>query len=93
MSLTEGSFSRIIDQIEATKRGPYAGCAGYFSSNGNMDFAITIRTAIKKKKYHMQAGAGIVIDSIPEREYFECKYKARSVIKALGGKDEDFSAR
>jgi len=82
---------KIIDRIENTKRGPYAGCAGYFSTNGNMDFAITIRTAIKKKKYHVQAGAGIVIDSKPEKEYFECKHKASAIIEALGGKDEDFS--
>jgi len=84
---------KIIDKIESTKRGPYAGCVGYFSANGDMDFAIAIRTAIKKKKYYVQAGAGIVIDSIPEHEYFECKYKASAVINALGGKDEDFSSR
>jgi len=84
---------KIIDNIEKTKRGPYAGCVGYFSTNGNMDFAITIRTAIKKKKYHVQAGAGIVIDSIPTNEYFECKHKASAIINALGGKDEDFSSR
>lgn len=83
----------IIDKIESIKRGPYAGCVGYFSANGNIDFAIAIRTAIKKKKYYVQAGAGIVMDSIPENEYFECKYKASAVINALGGKDEDFSSR
>jgi len=82
----------IIDKIENRKRGPYGGCAGYFSTNGNMDFAITIRTAIKKKKYYVQAGAGIVLDSIPEKEYFECKQKAKALISALGGKNEDFSS-
>jgi anthranilate synthase component 1 len=83
----------IIDKIENIKRGPYAGCIGYFSANGNMDFAIAIRTAVKKKKYYVQAGAGIVMDSVPENEYFECKHKASAVINALGGKDEDFSSR
>lgn len=83
----------IIDELEPTKRGAYAGCVGYFSANKNMDFAIAIRTSIKKKKYHVQAGAGIVIDSVPALEYFETKQKASAVIKALGGKDEDFSSR
>jgi len=81
---------KIIDELETTKRGPYGGCVGYFSANKGMDFAIAIRTAIKKKKYHVQAGAGIVIDSIPEYEYFECKHKAQALLKALGGKDENF---
>jgi len=83
----------IIDELETTRRGPYGGCIGYFSANGGMDFAITIRTAIKKEKYHVQAGAGIVMDSVPEKEYFECKHKSGAIIKALGGKDEDFSSR
>ena len=82
----------IIDKIENVKRGPYAGCIGYFSTNGNMDFAIAIRTAVKKKKYHVQAGAGIVMDSIPENEHSECKQKASAIINALGGKDEDFNS-
>ena len=81
----------IIDELETTRRGPYGGCIGYFSANGDMDFAITIRAAVKKEKYHTQAGAGIVIDSVPEREYFECRHKAGAIIAALGGKDEDFS--
>lgn len=77
----------IIDELETTKRGPYAGCVGYFSANGDMDFAIAIRTAIKKKKYHIQAGAGIVIDSKPTNEYHECKQKAKALIAALGGEE------
>jgi len=81
----------LIEKIEKTKRGPYAGCVGYFSANGDMDFAIAIRTAIKKKKYYVQAGAGIVIDSVPSNEYYECKNKAKALIKALGGNDENFS--
>ncbi len=79
----------IIDDIEELKRGPYAGCVGYFSANGNTDFAITIRSAIKKDKYHVQAGAGIVADSIPEKEYYECRQKAEAVIASMGGKFED----
>ncbi|MFC1749567.1 anthranilate synthase component I family protein [Pseudomonadota bacterium] len=76
---------KIIDNLETTRRGPYAGCVGYFSANGDMDFAIAIRTAMKKKKYHIQAGAGIVIDSKPENEYHECKQKAKALRIALGG--------
>ena len=79
----------IIDDIEELRRGPYAGCVGYFSANGNTDFAITIRTAVKKDKYHVQAGAGIVADSIPEKEYQECRHKAGAVIAAIGGEYED----
>lgn len=82
----------IIDKIEHTKRGPYAGCVGYFSTNGDMDFAIAIRTAIKKKKYYVQVGAGIVMDSNPEHEYFECRHKVSALINALGGKDENFNS-
>jgi anthranilate synthase component 1 len=79
----------IIDALENIRRGPYAGCTGYFSANGDMDFAITIRTAIKKEKYYVQAGAGIVIDSIPEKEYWECRHKASASIQALGGEYEN----
>jgi len=79
----------IIDEIETTKRGPYGGCVGYFSTSGDMDFAITIRTAIKKEKYYIQAGAGIVMDSIPENEYNECRNKASALFNALEGKYEN----
>lgn len=82
---------KIIDKLETTKRGPYAGCVGYFSANGDTDFAIAIRTAIKKKKYYVQAGAGIVIDSKPENEHLECKHKAKAILTALGGYDENFN--
>jgi len=74
----------IIDELETKRRGPYGGCVGYFSANGNMDFAITIRTAIVKgETYHVQAGAGIVMDSVPDKEYFECQQKAEALIEAL----------
>lgn len=80
----------IIEELEPTRRGPYAGAVGYFSYNGNADFAITIRTLFADKdKAHIQAGAGIVADSVPEREWFETEQKAQALMKALqvtGGK-------
>jgi len=74
----------IIEEIEPTRRGPYAGCVGYFGFSGNMDMCITIRTIIfKDKKAYVQAGAGIVADSIPEREYKETVNKAKGMFKAI----------
>ncbi|MGQ9478410.1 MAG: anthranilate synthase component I [Thermoproteota archaeon] len=74
----------IIEELEPTRRGPYAGAVGYFSFNGNADFAITIRTLIVKRSMgYIQVGAGIVADSNPEREWFETEYKAGALIKAL----------
>jgi len=74
----------IIEELEPTRRGPYAGAVGYFSYNGNADFAITIRTLIANgDKAHIQVGAGIVADSDPEREWYETEHKARALIKAL----------
>jgi anthranilate synthase component 1 len=74
----------IIEELEPTRRGPYAGAVGYFSYNGNADFAITIRTLFAdKEKAYIQSGAGIVADSVPEREWFETNHKAEALIKAL----------
>jgi anthranilate synthase component 1 len=74
----------IIEELEPTRRGPYAGAVGYFSYNGNADFAITIRTLVaNKNKAHIQIGAGIVADSDPEKEWYETEHKARALIKAL----------
>ncbi len=74
----------IIEELEPTKRGPYAGAVGYFSYNGNADFAITIRTLIVNgEKAHIQVGAGIVADSDPEREWYETEHKAQALMKAL----------
>ena len=74
----------IIEELEPTKRGPYAGAVGYFSYNGNADFAITIRTLVANgEDAYIQVGAGIVADSDPEREWFETEHKARALIKAL----------
>ncbi len=74
----------IIEGLEPTRRGPYAGAVGYFSYSGNMDTCITIRTlVIKNNKVYVQAGAGIVADSIPEREYTETVNKAMGMMRAV----------
>ncbi len=74
----------IIEELEPTKRGPYAGCVGYFDFSGNMDMCITIRTIIfKGSKAYIQAGAGIVADSDPEKEYTETVNKAKGMFKAI----------
>ncbi len=74
----------IIDELEPIRRGPYAGAVGYFSFSGNLDTCITIRTIIiKGSRAYIQAGAGIVAASIPEREYQETINKARALIKAI----------
>ncbi len=74
----------IIDELEPTRRGPYAGAIGYFSFSGNMDTAITIRTIVAKgDTAYVQAGAGIVADSVPEREYQETMNKAMALLRAL----------
>ena len=73
----------IIDALEKEKRGPYGGCVGYFSADGEMDSCIVLRTAlVKDGMIHVQAGAGIVADSDPEAEQLECEYKARALFKA-----------
>jgi anthranilate synthase component 1 len=74
----------IIEELEPVRRGPYAGAVGYFSYNSNADFAITIRTLFAdKNQTHIQAGAGIVADSVPEREWFETEQKAQALLRAL----------
>jgi anthranilate synthase component 1 len=74
----------IIEELEAARRGPYAGAVGYFSYNGNSDFAITIRTLFADENHaHIQAGAGIVADSVPEKEWIETEHKAGALLKAL----------
>ncbi|HOJ43565.1 MAG TPA: chorismate-binding protein, partial [Syntrophorhabdaceae bacterium] len=74
----------IIEELEMSKRGIYAGAVGYFSYNKDMDFCITIRTFLKKEdKVYIQAGAGIVADSVPENEYMETLYKAGGLIKSI----------
>ncbi|MBS3956072.1 MAG: anthranilate synthase component I [Clostridiales bacterium] len=74
----------IIADLEPAARGPYAGTVGYFGLDGAMDMCITIRTfVLAGGRAYLQSGAGIVADSVPEREYDECLYKARALHKAL----------
>jgi anthranilate synthase component I len=73
----------IIDELEDQARGPYAGCVGYFSAGGEMDSCIVLRTSVVKDgTMYVRAGAGIVADSVPEREQAECVSKARALFKA-----------
>jgi anthranilate synthase component 1 len=77
----------IIDDLEPTKRGPYAGVVGYIDFSGNIDTAIAIRTLVVDDRGHasVQAGAGIVVDSVPEHEDLECHNKARALLSAVPG--------
>ena len=73
----------IIDELEPEKRGVYAGCVGYFSAGGDMDTCITLRTGIvKDNQLYVQAGAGVVYDSVPEMEYEETVNKAMALFRA-----------
>jgi anthranilate synthase component 1 len=75
---------QIISELEQTARGPYGGCVGYFSFNGNLDCCITIRTALLKDgKAYVQAGGGWVNDSTPEAEYQETINKSKAMLKAV----------
>ena len=79
----------IIDELESSRRGPYAGAVGYFDFSGNLDTCITLRTAlIKDGTAYVQAGAGIVADSIPEVEDDECRNKARALLSAIKAAEE-----
>ncbi len=79
----------IIDELEKHRRGFYAGAVGYFAVNGDMDFCITIRTMLKKDGFvYFQAGAGIVADSVPHREYEETLFKSQALVNALTGRNE-----
>jgi anthranilate synthase component 1 len=74
----------IIDELEPVKRGVYSGAVGYLSWNGNMDTAIAIRTAvIKDATLHIQVGAGVVADSLPELEWKETMNKGRAIFRAV----------
>lgn len=74
----------IIDELEPVARGVYGGAIGYLDFSGNLDVCIAIRTAVKKgNKVYVQAGAGVVADSVPESEYQECANKAGAVIEAI----------
>jgi anthranilate synthase component 1 len=74
----------IIDELEPTKRGPYGGAVGYLGLDGDLDTCITIRTIVcRDGEVHVQAGAGIVADSVPAREHRECESKAAALFRAL----------
>jgi anthranilate synthase component I len=74
----------IIDELEPTRRGPYAGAVGYFGFSGNMDTCITIRTlVIRGGKAYIQAGGGVVADSVPGLEYQETVNKAKAMMRAV----------
>ena len=84
----------IIDELEPSKRGIYAGAVGYLGFNGDMDLAIALRTAVVKDNIlYAQVGAGIVADSVPDNEWIETLNKARAVLRAgemvLAGLDND----
>ena len=74
----------IIDELEPTRRGPYAGAMGYYGVDGRLDTCITLRTALLKDGVaHFQAGGGVVADSVPKLEYEESRNKARAMVQAL----------
>ena len=74
----------IIAELEPDQRGPYAGGVGFFDMSGNIETCITIRTLVMKDGVaHVQAGAGIVFDSDPVREFEECQHKAQALIAAI----------
>ena len=74
----------LINELENNKRGIYGGAVGYLDFTGNLDMCIAIRIAYKKNgKVFVRSGAGIVADSVPEKEYQECINKAAAVVKAL----------
>lgn len=84
----------IIDELEPVKRGIYSGAVGYISWSGNMDTAIAIRTAvIKDEQLYIQAGAGIVYDSVPDNEWVETMSKARAIFRAVALAESGLPAR
>jgi anthranilate synthase component 1 len=74
----------IIDELEPTRRGPYAGATGYYGVDGRLDTCITLRTALLKGgRVYFQAGGGVVADSVPSLEYEETRNKAGAIVRAL----------
>ena len=74
----------IIDELEPHKRGIYSGAVGYIGWNGNLDTAIAIRTAVLMgDRVYVQAGAGLVADSVPNTEWRETMHKARAILRAV----------
>ena len=85
----------IIDELEPVKRGPYAGVVGYLDLSGNIDTAIAIRTLVVAPdgRASLQAGAGVVADSVAEHEDLECHNKARALLAAVAGARQMTSRR
>jgi len=84
----------IIEELEPYPRGPYAGAVGYISFDGDLDTCIVIRTLVREgNTITVQAGAGIVYDSVPEKEYEETRSKARALLRALEKSLERRNAR
>ncbi len=82
---------QIIDELEPTRRGPYGGAVGYLDFAGNMDTCIALRTIVwKNGVFDVQAGAGVVADSIPSSEYEECMNKAKAMLKAVAIAEQGF---
>ena len=74
----------IIDELEPSRRGPYAGATGYYGVDGRLDTCITLRTALLKGgRVYFQAGGGVVVDSVPSLEYEETRNKAGAIVRAL----------
>jgi len=85
---------QIIDELEPHRRGPYAGAVGYADFGGNMDTCIALRTlVIQENRAYVQAGAGVVADSLPENEYQETLNKARGLLKAIAITEQRHAAQ
>jgi len=81
----------ILSRLEGLRRGPYAGAVGYFGVGGDMDMCITIRTLLMQgTRFSVQAGAGIVVDSDPTREYQETLDKISALTRAVRIAEEEF---
>jgi anthranilate synthase component 1 len=82
---------QIIDEMEPTRRGPYAGAVGYVDFSGDMDTCIALRTIVWQQGiYDVQAGAGVVADSVPASEYEETMNKAKAMLKAVEIAEQGF---
>jgi anthranilate synthase component 1 len=82
---------QIIDEVEKTRRGPYGGAVGYLDYNGDLDTCIALRTIVwRNGVYDVQAGAGVVADSVPASEYEETMNKAKALLKAVEIAEKQF---
>ncbi len=84
----------IIDELERNRRGPYAGAVGYLDYTGNMDTCIALRTLVlMRQKAYVQAGAGLVADSVPAMEYQETLNKAKGLLRAIETAEQQIAGR